>query len=58
MLILPILTTSLLHLSIKEVENVLFKLGSERINIDTKRLPRRLNTRPLCHFLFFQEWMG
>ena len=31
MIILPILTTSLIHLSLKGRENVLFELGSEKV---------------------------
>ena len=32
MIMLPILTTSLIHFSSKGWENVLFELGSERVN--------------------------
>ena len=34
MTILPILTTSLIHFSLKGWENVLFELGSERVNVN------------------------
>ena len=33
MSVLPILTTSLIHFSLKGWENVLFELGSERVNV-------------------------
>ena len=35
MIIIPILTTSLIHYSLKGWENVLFELGSERVNRKT-----------------------
>ena len=36
MILVPVLTTSLIHFSLKGWENVLFELGSERVNKYTK----------------------
>ena len=44
MIILPILTTSLIHLSLKCWENVFFELGSERVKLLTLSLPSSKRT--------------
>ena len=43
MIILPILTTSLIHFSLRGCENVLYELVSERLKLDRQDIPGRKN---------------
>ena len=56
MIIVPILTTSLIHFSLKGWENVLFELGSERVNqsflVSSNRFPADETLETVLSFVF------
>ena len=54
MIILPILTTSLVYFSLEGWENVLFELGTERVNLFPSSLRKQTTKKPVrwhSHFL-------